>query len=406
MRARPYLALPSLAARFSADDNGFGFLRLMFALGVLVSHGWPLGLGQGSPGYDLTHGQDDLGESCVHGFFVLSGFLISGSAQRLSLGRFAWRRTLRIFPGLWVCLLLTAFVFAPVVAYLERGGLTGFWNAPDGPFAYVVVNWFSSMNQYPISGLLTDTPFGAINAGPSAFDGSLWTLHYELAAYAVLAILVTAGVLRRSPRLVLLLIAGCVAYIAVDEYLGAAWTLRPPEHGNVIIPVAGTFTDGMAVYLGYLFLLGVAARLFGHRLPMHGALAATAAAVMAGSLWLGGFLLVGLPCYAYLVLYASVALPRVLRRVGRRQDYSYGIYIYAFPVQQLIAVLGGVRYGVVVFLILSAIGTFALAVPSWHFVEAPALRLKRFNLKRVPGPPRPVEPEPAAVAAAADAGTA
>jgi peptidoglycan/LPS O-acetylase OafA/YrhL len=87
-----------LADRYSASENNLGFLRLVLATAVLVAHAWPLGFGVPSLGLSATRGQTDLGTVGVFGFFVLSGFLITGSALRFSLPRYLWHRFLRIFP--------------------------------------------------------------------------------------------------------------------------------------------------------------------------------------------------------------------------------------------------------------------------------------------------------------------
>src|SRR4051794_3232377 len=99
----------------------------MFAFFVLLSHTYPLGYGRADPGDGVTNGQAELGAIGITGFFVISGFLITRSGLRFGLGRFLWHRALRILPGLWVCLVVTAFLIAPVAALIERGNLTGFF---------------------------------------------------------------------------------------------------------------------------------------------------------------------------------------------------------------------------------------------------------------------------------------
>src|SRR4051812_12883386 len=166
----------------------------MFAFAVLVSHSFPLGYGRDDPGGGLTHGQTALGEIGILGFFTISGFLITRSAARFSLGRYLWHRGLRILPGLWVCLLVTAFVFAPMVALIERGSLAGFFGADGGPIGYVLNNCLVAIRQYGISGLLLETPYGH-RTGTSVFDGSLWSLLYEVLCYFMVAGLALIGVL-------------------------------------------------------------------------------------------------------------------------------------------------------------------------------------------------------------------
>jgi peptidoglycan/LPS O-acetylase OafA/YrhL len=95
-----------------------------------------------------------------------------------------------------------------------------------------------------------------------------------------------------------------------------------------------------------------------------------------GSLAGGGFFPVGYPAFAYLMLYAACAVPPRLHTIGRRADYSYGIYIYAFPIQQAVAGLGGAAWGVLPFIALCLPLVLLAAALSWHLVERPALTLK------------------------------
>ncbi|MDG4810503.1 acyltransferase [Micromonospora sp. WMMD1120] len=368
---------PTLQGRYSARHNAFGVLRLAMACGVIIAHAGPLGFGQANVGAATFGRQSDLGTMCLYGFFLISGFLITDSALRSTLRQYVRARVLRVFPGLWVCLLVTAFVFAPLAALYENGNLDGFWGHPEGPFDYVTTNILASMEQFPISGLLADTPYGQIVGGPSAFDGSLWTLRYDLALYAVVGILVVTSVLHRAPRAVLVLTVGSYALILADFLAAPTWTSRPAQHGAIgPFPLIGSFAADWTLMLGFFFLLGAAARLYAHRVPMTSELAVLAGVVLVGSLWLGGFFAVGLPAFAYLVLFAAVALPKRLSTISRRNDYTYGIYIYGFPVQQMVALFGGARFGMLGYIVLSLLGALLFAALSWHLVERPALGLK------------------------------
>jgi peptidoglycan/LPS O-acetylase OafA/YrhL len=185
------------------------------------------------------------------------------------------------------------------------------------------------------------------------------------------------GVLQRASRAVLFATACAVVLAVRIQLVEPHWFYRPVSHGAVRpLPWLGSFTDGDVLYLGLMFLVGASLQLYARRVPMHGALAAVAGVVMVGTMLGGGFYLFGLPAFAYLVMYAAVALPQPLARIGRVRDYSYGIYIYAFPVQQLLALVGVNQYGLTVYLLASIAGTMALAIPSWHFIERPALTLK------------------------------
>ncbi|MFI6235170.1 acyltransferase family protein [Micromonospora sp. NPDC050784] len=369
--------LPTLADRFDARANSIGLLRMALAFAVLVAHCWPLALGRPMLGSSETMRQADVGKLAVYGFFVLSGFLITSSALRFSPLRYLWHRALRILPALWVCLLVTALVIAPAIAYYERGTLDGFWGHPQGPLQYLRSNWLFAMDQWTISGILRDVPYGRGIESGGPVNGSLWTLRYEVLCYFMLAALAATAVLARARGAVVLLLLGVYGVVVEDFVRGDGLVVLPAKHGVLgPYPVVGTFEKNLVIYLTFAFLLGAVAKLYAHRVPMTGWLAALAAVGVAVTARAGGFYVLGVPLLAFLLLYLAVGLPRWLHPIGRKRDYSYGVYIYAFPVQQVVALLIGVRYGFVTYLAVSSAGTLALAALSWHLVERPAMSLK------------------------------
>ncbi|WP_431679072.1 acyltransferase family protein [Kitasatospora sp. KL5] len=355
-------------------ENGFGLLRLLLALAVVASHARPLGFGGGNPGTGVTRGQTDLGTLAVCGFFVLSGLLVTRSAVRLPVGRFLLHRALRLLPGLWCCLLVTALVVAPAVAWHEGAGVADLFGRPDGPWGYLAANWLVTVHQYGIGGLLGAVPH------PYAFDGSLWSLRYEVLAYLVVAVLAAAGLLRRAGRLLVPLLAvGCWAVLAAAApgYPGLRAPTYAPDGIGFDLPVFGTGSTAQLVPLFLAFALGASAAFHPGAVRRGGAgAAAVATVVLAVSLRCGGFTVVGLPALAYLLLWAAEHTPAPLRAVGRRHDYSYGLYVYAFPAQQVLAELGANHWGYAPYLVSSVLCAGAAAVLSWHLVEAPALRLR------------------------------
>ncbi len=370
--ARPEPARVTVGGR----DNGFGVIRLALAVSVVVAHATSLGFGREDLGHSAFRGQSNVGTLAVFGFFVLSGLLITRSARRTSAGRFAWHRAVRILPGLWVCLLVTAFVAAPLVAYREHGNLDGFWDGPRGPLQYVWHNWFVGVRQYGIHDLLTaSTPWGR-QTSSSVFDGALWSLVYEVLCYAVTGLLAATGVLRRRW---LVLAATVVLYgvIVADQIQGRELVGPPATHyGEIRLPLLGAVFPQWLIYLGFLFLAGAVLELYADRVPLNGWLGVGAVVLLAGSLLAGGFFVVGFPALVYVLVWAGARMPRRLRWIGRRSDYSYGVYIYGFLIQQVFAAYGWNRWGFWPYTVLSLLATFAVAAASWHLVERHALRCK------------------------------
>lgn len=376
----------TLGELFSGRGNGVGAIRLTLALAVVLSHSRPLGFAQHDVGYMLFGRQTNIGTMAVYGFFLLSGLLITRSARRTNIGRYIWHRGLRILPGLWVCLLITALVLAPLLALREHGTLAGFWAdpfAPGNPLAYVKVNWFTGVQQYGIQDLLQQsTPWGR-KTDSSVFNGPLWSLIYEMGCYVVVGVLAVTGVFKRSRLAVLLLTVALYLYIVRDY--ASTGALSGPAGGDfetgINLPLIGNLNLHWIIYLGFLFMLGATFELYRDRLPIHDGLGILSAVALVGSLLVGGFFVIGFPAFAYLLIWASVRAPRQVHWIGQKNDYSYGIYIYGFMGQQVMASLGWNRWGFVPFVAMSVAVAFAAAYLSWHLVEKRALRLKGWTPK-------------------------
>jgi len=368
----------SLADLFAGRDNGVNAIRLGLAIAVVISHTRPLGFGRDDVGYYFAGRQTNLGNMAVFGFFVLSGMLITRSARRTGIGRYAWHRILRIYPALWVCLLVTALVVGPLVAIHEHGSTAGYWTTgTGGPLSYLRADWWTGMRQYGIHDLFaTTTPWGRVT-GSSVFDGALWSLAYEMLCYVAVGILAVTAVLRQARRFVLFLLAAVFIKILLD-YLHTPGITGPivDNSGGFNAPLLGGVSLHWLLYLGLTFLIGMVADLYRERFPIHDGLALVAAVVLLGSLTIGGFFVAGLPAFAYLLIWLSIRMPRRLHAIGRKNDYSYGIYIYGFVAQQVMASYNLQRFGFLPFAGVAIVAAFALAFCSWHVVEKRALRLK------------------------------
>jgi peptidoglycan/LPS O-acetylase OafA/YrhL len=356
----------TLARAFDPRRNSVNALRLLLAGIVLLSH--TLKLHGGSDPVELLTGSSvDMGTMAVDGFFALSGFLIVGSfLNSPSTGRFLWRRCLRILPGFWACLLVTAVVLLPLAQLLQYGTLAGFPLAGEqSVLSYVGANAALFIQQFEVRGLLGD---GAVN-------GSLYTLFYEFLCYLGVAVLGAAGLLRR--RTWPLLAAGALVWL---------FALQQLLTGGAVF--AGSDTLSIALRFGIMFLAGAIAHRLADRVPLGRIGGAVAALVLVQAVVLASFagadpastlvyMLVAPPAVAYLVLLAGSS-PR-LRAVGARRDLSYGLYVYAWPVQVLVLLAGAAAWPVGVYGLVSLGIALLMAWASWVWVESPALRLKSWT---------------------------
>lgn len=356
----------STAQRFDPRRNSVNALRLGLAMTVLLSHAVSF-QGGVDPLGAATGGVVDLGTVAVDGFFALSGYLIARSyLHSPSLGRFLWRRCLRILPAFWVCLLATAALLLPLAQIIEYGTLSGFPLTGDqSVVGYVVSNSALFIQQFHVRGLM----------GSEAVDGSLYTLFYEFVCYLGIGVLGAVGILRRRRGLVLI--------VALLMWLTILFDLV--TSGSIS---AGGVVRELFLRLGSMFLAGVILYLWSERIPLNWRVGGFASLLLAAAL-IGAslqgsdphsrltYLLLAPAAVAYLVI--LIGSSRRLSKIGATRDLSYGLYIYAWPIQVILLLLGAAAWPLVVYLGASTAITLALALASWVAVEAPALRLKSWS---------------------------
>jgi peptidoglycan/LPS O-acetylase OafA/YrhL len=340
-------------------DNNFDVLRLFAAGLVLFSHSFPL-TGRHEP--LMPH---SLGRTGVEIFFATSGFLVAKSwFSDPSPRRFAARRALRIMPGLTVAVLVTAFLVGPL--FTSKSPQQYF--ASPAPWAYSIAN----IMLRPIGTLpsvFTHNPF------PSA-NGSLWSLPTEVMAYFLLATAAAYGALR-SRRV---LVAGLLVAASASAGAPGHWSLR----------LISVFFGAVVLYL------------YRDRVPLRADLAAVLMALWVGSYSTRFSAAVAVIALPYLVTFFAYRSPKRLRRVCAAGDVSYGVYIYAFLMQQcLVATFGAINPYLLFGATLPIVWLIALA--SWRLVERPALARK-------PRAPRLPEgelqrPHPASILAGVEAGS-
>lgn len=334
------LVKPTFRDALSTRDNALNFVRLLLASSVIVAHALPMN-GFGDP---LTL----LGIWAVNGFFAISGYLIAGSRMRLSMRPFMVNRALRIFPAFWVCLIAIAAIFAPVSA-----ALSGSKYELGDAVRYVVVNFGLWIHQKGIAETITTLPI------PDQWNSPFWTLIYEFCAYVCAAALLSLAIARRRPLLIVSIVFVGVVLLLVASHGPLDLTYKPYLQG---VRLAGFFVAGMLVYFAgnrwrpSWWLIGASAVLLSFMLVS--GLADTAGQLPAAILLLG----------------LGARLPV---RLGATNDISYGMYIWAWPLQQLLVVLGSPALGPVGSIVLSIVVTIPVAWASWKYVEKPAMGLRK-----------------------------
>ncbi|TQJ41739.1 peptidoglycan/LPS O-acetylase OafA/YrhL [Arthrobacter sp. SLBN-112] len=310
---------------------------------VIVAHSWWLtGLG---PGPAIGGGQ--LGSWSVVGFFAISGYLITLSRIRARNGAAFFRgRFFRIMPGLAVCLIVTAFVFAPL-ATLFNNRKYSVGDAADFVLRNISIVG-TQLGRTPIGSTLSDVP------GADEWNSPLWTLFWEVTCYLLVGVLayLKPELFRAAMVVVFAVVTGALLLqVAAYGPTAGSW-------GTVLCPV-GTFVAGSLLCL------------FRTSIFLRASAVACALSLLAVS-FLAGNMLAFCPLpIAYIIL--GLGSSPVLHRIGARFDVSYGMYIYGWPVQQILVIGGvGAATPLAVFAVLSLAVTVPLAWLSCVFIESPA----------------------------------
>lgn len=356
-----------LGQEFDPRSNALNAWRLTLATGVILCHSWPLTGRRVSfaPAHQL------LRDVWVDGFFAVSGFLITASwLSNPRLRNYFAARGLRILPGLWVCLIITAFVIAPIGVAIQ-GGPAAKLLLSRAPIEYVLKNSAVAMLQPDVGGTPSGVPY------PHAWDGSLWTLLPEVFCYITIAVLGVAGLLSRR-----WLIPAALALVLVWSALLPPWSVFADavEAQQPIDPATVPLVLGVvAARFAVVFLAGALLYQFRNVIPARWSLVAVSVVIVLAASLLPNYRLIGAIPLAYAIIVSGALIHN--KRLRLRTDLSYGVYIYAFPIQQLLVICGLGIMNPIVFAIIAAIATLPLAALSWFLVEKPSLSLKS-RLKR------------------------
>lgn len=331
--------------------NNFDAIRLLAALLVVAGHSWAL-KGQADPRV-LGAPASYLGV-CI--FFIISGYLVTDSWQRDPRALpFFLKRSLRIFPALAVVVVASTFVLGPLITQLS---IAQYLSSP------VLVEYLRCIALY-ISFNLPGT-FVA-NPVPNAVNGSLWSLPVEFACYVTVPL--AAYVIRAPERRALA--------VGVLGAIGGLLSVYVWAYGLNIRFIFYATDWISAPFVMVYFFAGACIRLLGDKIPLRIDVAiAGLVAITALYAFTGKFIP---PIYWFVLSYAIITFGHasfpITRNAAQYGDFSYGVYLYAFPVQQTVIQYCPWANPLVVFA-LASIASLALAALSWHLIEHPALRLK------------------------------
>lgn len=299
-------------------------LRLLLAASVIVSHAWPLAYGPGTaePLEELTG--RSMGGWAVLTFFFLSGLLVSRSAEKQTPSAFWTARFRRLFPGLSVALLWTAGIA------MLSGAVPTTWEL----FAWGMRAITLVSIEHQITGAFANNPY------PFVVNGPLWSLSHEVAAYVICAVWAWSGLSKHAFGNVVILVGALV----LDN-----WASSIGGRVETFAPLFVAFSVGMVVSkFGHLIQISL------KNLVVFTCLSALAVEPVATA-----------SLHIALLLFCLY-----LPQAKLESDYSYGLYIYGWPVAQLLLHVDQ-DLSALQLAGLSLLASMPLAIASWHLVEHP-----------------------------------
>lgn len=362
--------------------NNFDAMRLFFALAVVWSHSFALYYGSESRELVslVMHGTYNSGNVAVLGFFAISGFLIAHSFERSSSpGSFLSKRVRRIHPGFIVATMICCFAVTPLWSKEGFGAITARTAAKSIGLNVLLQGYVPPASTFPGNHL-------------HAVNGALWSIPFEFWCYLGTAALGLCGLLRRR---------WLVGAIVVALILTRAWldaTGRRPGGGAIgkIIGfpyfwfmVLPPFLCGTFVYLSratlsrsrWTLAAALAMPVLASHLPIEQRYRAICTNVVFS------------PCLAYAIFHVAFSRTAKAHHFGRFGDFSYGTYLYAFPIQQILFAEFGERLPFAAYLTGSLVLSVLAGAISWFAVERWFIRAKQHA---GPAPAKGPPPEAAA----------
>lgn len=340
--------------RYKGSAPGFDTLRLILSIAILLWHTVYVCYGRFSETYDLVWSHPlvmPLLRGMLPMFFFLGGFLVTSSAYRLrTVTPFLMFRVLRIVPALLVEVTLSAVVLG---AFLTQLPLRQYYTHPEF-FSYFfnIVGYI----HYSLPGVFKDNPVPTTDV----VNVNLWTLPPDFEGYAIMAILICTGIIFSRRRFLNIFILGNLFFLTM-------------------LPFALDWGNSGTVYIHpklliYSFFLGAFCYVFADRIRINKT-AMILSVLSLGFFWWKYTTILGIWGICYLTLCLGFVDMRNFPLI-KRGDYSYGIYLYGFPIERaLFHYLPALQEWWQLFLVALPV-TLLFAIMSWHWIEKPCLKLK------------------------------
>jgi peptidoglycan/LPS O-acetylase OafA/YrhL len=350
-----FQTLGGIMDRYGGAGPGFDFLRIALAFSILYAHSFLVtgsrsGLLNEIPGAPEMH-RRPVTLLLIPMFFAVSGFLVTGSAFRTRvISKFMTYRVLRIIPALLTEVALSALFLGPVFTAVT---LSNYFT--DIRFFAYFGNVIGRV-RFELPGVFLENPI------PGVVNVNLWTLQPEFYCYLAIAALISTSLL--FDRRLFTIVFGVIT-------LGLFGV-------NLVIGFGEPLGNYPPTVVLYYFFCGSLLYHWRYVVPSSVFLFLVAGLVGVVGMRFEGTVFLTPLLFAYAIVYlGTVNIPRL--PILQSGDYSYGVYLYGFPIQQaLIATFPRLSGHGWWMLGASSLFAMSFAMVSWHFIEKPALGLKRF----------------------------
>ena len=337
-------------------QNNFDFMRLIGACTVIVYHSYPLHFEKYYHDwlYDLT-GYCSTGSISLDVFFVISGYLITQSfIRRPNFVDFFKARILRIFPALIVAMMLSVFLLGSI---FTKATLSDYFSNAYTWRYFVSVSLFKMQFNLP-------QVFSENYHHTNSINGSIWSLSYEFTMYIFLFFLGVVGLLK--PTTINIIIHALL--IAIMVYLD----MHPDLTTKTFFGIQTT----RIVHLYSLFMMGSWLFILKDKIKIDYKIALLVLLIWIGSFhtkycaWIAVF---AVPVLTIWFAYLPIG---IFKKITASGDYSYGIYVFGFPIQQIIIHCTKGTLGIYPLIFWSLFFSITVAILSYHFIEKRALKWK------------------------------
>lgn len=333
-------------------ENNFNLIRFLASTLVLVSHSFAI-VGLPEPHfYNIK-----FGLYAVFVFFVVSGYLVTKSLiSRSSIIDYLYARFLRIYPGLFFMLIIICLLIGVLVTDNTK---SFFLN--ETTYKYIFNSLYMFGGEATLPDVFSENPLSNV------INGSLWTLQYELRLYIFLGLFWFISSFTKSFKIICFKV---FIFLYLSKLIFSFYFFGQTSFHAVITMINIFFLMGTLITLYEIFLQSH------YRIILK-----LIALISILSFFIPIFNKIFLFCVSSLliILFGNVK-NKYLLKFNNFGDYSYGIYIYAFPVQQCIYYFFN-SISVINLIFLSFIFTFIFSYLSWHFVEKFFLKFKLKNNK-------------------------